>query len=82
MGTEEGIITRVLDSELVEVAIDNDFTIPVLLRELVPVAAEEGQAFRRPAPEVARPTTGSKKNKPAGGQPKAVRLGGPAPAAP
>ncbi|MDJ0365501.1 Smr/MutS family protein [Hymenobacter sp. H14-R3] len=75
MGTEEGIITRVLDSELVEVAIDNDFTIPVLLRELVPVAAEEGQAFRRPAPEITRPTTGSKKNKPTGGQPKALRLG-------
>ena len=80
-GTEEGIITRVLDSELVEVAIDNDFTIPVLLRELVPVAAEEGQAFRRPAPEVARPTTGSKKNKPQGGQPKAVRPGPPTPPA-
>ena len=78
-GTEEGIITRVLDSELVEVAIDNDFTIPVLLRELVPVAAEEGQAFRRPAPEPTRPTTGSKKNKPAGGQPKALRPGAPTP---
>ena len=69
-GTEEGIITRLLDSELVEVAIDNDFTIPVLLRELVPVAAEEGQAFRRPAPEPGRPATGSKKNKLMGGQPK------------
>ena len=80
-GTEEGIITRVLDSELVEVAIDNDFTIPVLLRELVPVAAEEGQAFRRPAPEPTRPTTGSKKNKPAGGQPKALRPGAPTPTA-
>jgi hypothetical protein len=78
-GTEEGIITRVLDSELVEVAIDNDFTIPVLLRELVPVAAEEGTAFRRPAPEAARPNTGTKKNKPQGGQPKAVRPGAPAP---
>ncbi|AMR29112.1 hypothetical protein A0257_19790 [Hymenobacter psoromatis] len=78
-GTEEGIITRVLDSELVEVAIDNDFTIPVLLRELVPVAAEEGQAFRRAAPEFARPATGSKKNKPQGGQPKAPR---PAPTPP
>lgn len=80
-GTEEGIITRVLDSELVEVAIDNDFTIPVLLRELVPVAAEEGTAFRRPAPEAARPSTGSKKNKPPGGQPKAVRPGPPTPPA-
>ena len=81
-GTEEGIITRVLDSELVEVAIDNDFTIPVLLRELVPVAAEEGQAFRRAAPEISRSTTGSKKNKPQGGQPKAQRPGAPASAVP
>jgi hypothetical protein len=81
-GTEEGIITRVLDSELVEVAIDNDFTIPVLVRELVPVAAEEGQAFRRPAPEPTRPATGSKKNKPLGGQPKAQRPGTPAPSPP
>jgi hypothetical protein len=78
-GTEEGIITRVLDSELVEVAIDNDFTIPVLVRELVLVAAEEGQAFRRPAPEPTRPATGSKKNKPLGGQPKAQRPGAPVP---
>ncbi|MGI4735486.1 MAG: Smr/MutS family protein [Janthinobacterium lividum] len=81
-GTEEGIITRLLDSELVEVAIDNDFTIPVLLRELVAVAAEEGQAFRRPAPEAARPATGSKKNKPLGGQPKVSRPGAPAPTGP
>jgi hypothetical protein len=79
-GTEEGIITRVLDSELVEVAIDNDFTIPVLVRELVPVAAEEGQAFRRPAPEPIRPATGSKKNKPQGGQLKAARPIPPTPA--
>jgi len=78
-GTEEGIITRVLDSELVEVAIDNDFTIPVLRRELVLVAAEEGQAFRRPAPEPARPATGTKKNKPPGGQLKVPRPAQPAP---
>ena len=78
-GTEEGIITRVLDSELVEVAIDNDFTIPVLLRELVPVAAEEGQAFRRPASEPVRPATGSKKNKPLGGQKPAPAPGQPKP---
>ncbi|MGI4871954.1 MAG: Smr/MutS family protein [Janthinobacterium lividum] len=90
-GTEEGIVTRLLDSELVEVAIDNDFTIPVLRRELVPVAAEEGQAFRRPAPEPARPGTGSKKNKPAGGQlkvsapaaqPASAPSAGPRPPAP
>ena len=42
-GREEGIITRLLNDELVEVAIDNDFTIPVLRREIVVVAAEENQ---------------------------------------
>ena len=50
-GTEEGIITRLLDSELVEVAIDNDFTIPVLRREVVVVAHEEGKNFDRTAPD-------------------------------
>ncbi|MBH8569645.1 Smr/MutS family protein [Microvirga sp. STS02] len=48
-GTEEGIVTRLLDSELVEVAIDNDFTIPVLRREVVVVAQEEGKNFDRTA---------------------------------
>jgi hypothetical protein len=48
-GTEEGIVTRLLDSELVEVAIDNDFTIPVLRREVVVVAHEEGKNFDRAA---------------------------------
>ena len=51
-GTEEGIVTRLLDSELVEVAIDNDFTIPVLRREVVVVAQEEGQSFDRAAPDL------------------------------
>jgi len=49
-GTEEGIVTRLLDSELVEVAIDNDFTIPVLRREVVVVAADESKSFNRAAP--------------------------------
>ncbi|HEX8658777.1 MAG TPA: DNA mismatch repair protein MutS, partial [Hymenobacter sp.] len=50
-GTEEGIVTRLLDSELVEVAIDNDFTIPVLRREVVVVAQEEDKSFDRAAPD-------------------------------
>jgi hypothetical protein len=50
-GTEEGIVTRLLDSELVEVAIDNDFTIPVLRREVVVVAQEESKNFDRAAPD-------------------------------
>ena len=50
-GTEEGIVTRLLDSELVEVAIDNDFTIPVLRREVVVVAQDEGKNFDRTTPD-------------------------------
>ncbi|RPD48368.1 DUF2027 domain-containing protein [Hymenobacter sediminis] len=52
-GREEGIITRLLSDELVEVAIDNDFTIPVLRREVVVVAAEETKAFGQSAASVA-----------------------------
>ncbi|TGE18292.1 Smr/MutS family protein [Hymenobacter elongatus] len=52
-GREEGIITRLLDNDLVEVAIDNDFTIPVLRREVVVVAAEETKAFGLSASAVA-----------------------------
>ncbi len=40
-GREEGIITRILENNIVEVAIDNDFTIPVARREIVVIAAEE-----------------------------------------
>jgi hypothetical protein len=43
---EEGIITRFLDNGLVEVAIDNDFTIPVMRREVVVIAQEEEKLFR------------------------------------
>jgi len=52
-GREEGIITRLLDNDLVEVAIDNDFTIPVLRREVVVVAAEEQKAFGQTAASIA-----------------------------
>lgn len=68
-GTEEGIVTRLLDSELVEVAIDNDFTIPVLRREVVVVAQEEGKNFDRaavdygPGQQPGRNANASKKDK-------------------
>ena len=44
-GKEEGIITRFLENNQVEVAIDNEFTIPVLRREVVVVAPEEDKFF-------------------------------------
>ncbi len=82
-GTEEGIVTRLLDSELVEVAIDNDFTIPVLRREVVVVAADESKSFNRAAPtygpgqQPGRNANASKKDrsqvpKPAAGPAKAT----------
>ncbi|AYA36771.1 DUF2027 domain-containing protein [Hymenobacter oligotrophus] len=43
-GREEGIVTRILDQNLVEVTID-DFPVPVLRSELVLVAPEEFKAF-------------------------------------
>ncbi|HSI90915.1 MAG TPA: Smr/MutS family protein [Adhaeribacter sp.] len=42
-GREEGIITRFIGSDQVEIAIDGDFTIPVMRREVVVIAAEEAQ---------------------------------------
>jgi dsDNA-specific endonuclease/ATPase MutS2 len=50
-GREEGIITRILENNIVEVAIDNDFTIPVSRREIVLIAPEEAKAFRNTEPE-------------------------------
>ncbi|MDB5262046.1 MAG: mismatch repair protein MutS [Adhaeribacter sp.] len=44
-GKEEGIITRFLDNNQVEVAIDNEFTIPILRREVVVIAPEEDKFF-------------------------------------
>ncbi|WP_299824420.1 DUF2027 domain-containing protein [uncultured Pontibacter sp.] len=45
-GREEGIITRILDNNIVEVAIDNDFTIPVARREVVVIAPEEAKFLK------------------------------------
>jgi hypothetical protein len=54
-GREEGIITRILDNNIVEVAIDNDFTIPVARREVVVIAAEEAK-FLRPEDTEIKPS--------------------------
>jgi hypothetical protein len=45
MGKEEGIITRFLDQDLVEIEIEDGFKIPVLKREVVVVAKEEADYF-------------------------------------
>ncbi len=51
-GREEGTVTRVLDGgEVLEVAIDGEFTIPLRRSDVVPIAPEETKAFgARPIP--------------------------------
>jgi len=89
-GREEGIVTRLLDNDLIEVAIDNDFTIPVLRREVVVVAAEERKAFGQSAGAVAAEkkaaSTGAARAAKAAGEssaePAAKKGSAPTPAAP
>ena len=57
-GTEQGIVTRFLQGDLVEIAIDSDFTIPVKRSDVVVVASEEAKAFSassEPATTSAKP---------------------------
>ena len=50
-GREEGIITRFIGADQVEIAIDGDFTIPVMRREVVVIAPEEAKFLNNePAP--------------------------------
>ena len=60
---EEGIVTRVLPNNVIEIEIEDGFRLPVLKRELAVVSAVEAQVFRaikpQPTPEKAtenRPT--------------------------
>lgn len=43
---EAGIITRILDNNIIEVEIEDGFRLPVLKRELAVVSSVEAQAFR------------------------------------
>lgn len=46
-GHEEGVITRFLDKGLIEIEIEDGFQIPVMKNEVVVIAREEGQYFKR-----------------------------------
>ncbi|MBC7923352.1 MAG: Smr/MutS family protein [Ferruginibacter sp.] len=48
-GREEGVVTRLLEGQLVEVEIEEGFKIPVLRSELAVVVADEGRLMGRPA---------------------------------
>lgn len=45
-GREEGIVTRIIDSKLIEIEIEDGFQIPVLKNEVVVVAREESSYFK------------------------------------
>jgi hypothetical protein len=66
---EEGIITRIMPNNVIEVEIEDGFRLPVMKRELAVVSAQEAQAFRTQkspqAPEKATETrpTGIKAEK-------------------
>jgi hypothetical protein len=59
-GREEGVITRLIDPKLVEVEIEDGFTIPVLKTELVTIAKEEGERFGTPNKEASSPKEAAK----------------------
>lgn len=46
-GSEEGVITRFLEKDLIEVEIEDGFPIPVMRNEVVVVAKEESDYFQR-----------------------------------
>lgn len=50
---EEGIVTRILPNNVIEIEIEDGFRLPVLKRELAVVSAVEAQAFRTVKPQAA-----------------------------
>ncbi|MDQ3291689.1 MAG: Smr/MutS family protein [Bacteroidota bacterium] len=62
-GKEQGIITQFIGNDQVEIAIDNDFTIPVLRREVVVIAEEEDKYLKNVGVE--QPAKEIRKNEPA-----------------
>ncbi len=64
-GSEEGLITRLIDENLIEVEIEDGFAIPVLRNEVVVVAQEEANYFQRiESPSKEKPVTPVRANVP------------------
>ncbi|QNF32157.1 DUF2027 domain-containing protein [Adhaeribacter swui] len=61
-GKEQGIVTQFIGTDQVEIAIDNDFTIPVLRREVVVIAEEEDKYLKNSGLE--QPAKETRKNEP------------------
>ena len=76
-GSEEGVITRFLEGNMIEVEIEDGFQIPVMRNEVVVVSQEEQRYFLKETP---LPSSGSKpvfsttqKTKPSGTSPVAAQ---------
>lgn len=66
-GREEGIITRIIDSKLIEIEIEDGFQIPVLKSEVVIVAKEETAYFKQEqasSPAAAEPAKAAPRSTP------------------
>lgn len=61
-GPEEGVITRFLEKDMIEVEIDDGFPIPVLRKEVVVVAQEEADYFQPEDRPKKTPTAAFTKN--------------------
>ncbi|WKN41436.1 Smr/MutS family protein [Tunicatimonas pelagia] len=55
-GSEEGVITRFLEKNLIEIEIEDGFGIPVLRSDVVVVAQEEKNYFEKPERATSRPS--------------------------
>ncbi len=59
-GTEEGVISKIVNDNIIEVEIEDGFNIPVLKKEVVVIAKEESNAFISPEEgiesEIKKPT--------------------------
>ncbi len=56
-GKEEGIVTRIIDSKLIEIEIEDGFQIPVLKSEVVVIAREEENYFNKEEDDTASTAT-------------------------
>ena len=76
-GSEEGIITRFLEGNMIEVEIEDGFQIPVMRNEVVVVSQEEQHYFQRntplPSPGSKPPSPTPQKAKPSGTTPVAAQ---------
>ena len=73
-GSEEGVITKFLENNVIEVEIEDGFAIPVMRNEVVVIAKEESNYFQRIEPVRETPPTPSSRDIEKARQTKGVYL--------